>query len=73
MSYTAPVAVEVDEGTYEITAAYGTFSETKTAYVLAGETVTVEFRWFKLKGTLNVRAYVDDEEVSAQVTIVKVG
>jgi len=36
----------VEQGRYEISASYQQFSETKTVTVKAGETVTVEFRWY---------------------------
>jgi len=71
--YTTPATVEVDEGTYEVSASYEEFSESKTVRVGAGETVTVEFRWYRPKGTLIIKAYVDDVEVPAAVEVRRVG
>jgi len=70
----------VEAGTYEVSASYQQFSETKTVTVKAGETVTVEFRWYTppppvtvpVMATIVVAAYVDDKEVPATVTVRKV-
>ena len=49
VEYVTPFQVEVDEGKYVVSAAYDEFSESKTVIVKAGETKTVEFRWYREK------------------------
>lgn len=46
MSYTTPFQIDVDEGTYEVSAVYDEFSDVKTVAVKAGDVKSVEFKWY---------------------------